>query len=447
MSPLELADRIRRACREEGFTRCGIAPAVSSAGFDDLVRWVDAGYAGEMHYIADRLDAYRHPSGVLPGARSIVALAYPYPAFPAAAGHDLSPAADGHHSGSDSGETVRPTPLRPTVARYTLGGADYHDVLHPKLKRVCRLIREWQPSSRCRGVVDTAPLMEREIAQRAGLGWRGKNTLLLNKTDGSYFFLACLLVDVELPADAPHHASHCGTCTACLDACPTDAFPQPGVLDATKCISYWTIESRELPPPPLRPQIGQWVFGCDVCQEVCPWNRKPARRQLEKPGDPRGDNQTDRHDEQVATTAPEKEHPSNRATNRQLAGISPATQPPIDDPTPPHQATLEQAIEWMRIGEDEFRSRFRSTPMWRTRRRGWLRNVAIVLGNAGDRRAVGVLVAALRDGEPLVRASSVWALSQILAADRPQLADICRRPMADEQQPIVLAEYARALDS
>jgi len=439
MNPQELADRIRQACDVEGFSRCGITPAVTSAGFDSLAQWIEAGYAGEMHYIADRLEAYRHPSGVLPGARSLIALTYPYPyVTPRESTSATTPIGQ-----DDSGSAE---PLRPAVARYTLGGSDYHDVIHPKLKRVCRQIRQWQPEARCRGVVDTAPLMEREIAQRAGLGWRGKNTLLLNKSDGSYFFLACLLIDVELPADAPHEHGHCGTCTACLDACPTDAFPQPGVLDATKCISYWTIESQELAPWSLRPSIGEWVFGCDVCQEVCPWNRKPVRTRQQ-----RVCRSSDSTEMVAPTTQPLSKrvgHPE-QSHDRDVKVEEQVNAPHADVPfefRASHRVTIEEAIEWMQMGEDEFRVLFRSTPMWRARRRGWLRNVAIVLGNAGDDRAVDCLVAALRDSEPLVRASSVWALSQLLATDERRLQSLCGERRAVENDPVVLAEYARALD-
>ncbi len=166
----------------EGFSLLGIAPAVQSTGFHDLVHWIEQGYAGEMDYLENRREAYRHPSAILAGVRSLVALAYPYAAasFPS---------------------------LRPgygKIARYVWSGSDYHDVIHPKLKRLSRLIDAARPGSHSRGVVDTAPLLEREVASQAGLGWCGKNTLLLNRHQGSYFFLACLLTDVELPYDAPH---------------------------------------------------------------------------------------------------------------------------------------------------------------------------------------------------------------------------------------------------
>lgn len=362
-----LIDRIRDLAADQGFVLCGVTPAVETTGFADLTRWIDSGYAGEMSYFADRQEAYRHPGGVLEGARSIIALAYPY--------------ASADPAGLNAGQG--------RVARYAWSGDDYHDVIHPKLKRLCALIGETHPDAHARGVVDTAPLLEREFAELAGLGWRGKNTLLLNKQIGSYFFLACVLSDVELPYDVPHANSHCGTCTACLEACPTDAFPSPGVLDATRCISYLTIEHRGAIPSELREGIGDWLFGCDVCQEVCPWNRKPARRA--KP-------RTDALD-------------------------------------------CVELTELFSIDDEQFRQRYRKTPFWRTRRRGILRNAAIVLGNQGDADAVEALTAGLADHEPLVRGASAWALGRI---GTERAIQTLRDRAAVEQDATVQAEIDAA---
>jgi epoxyqueuosine reductase len=253
------------------------------------------------------------------------------------------------------------------VARYALG-ADYHDVLRERLNRLLAWLQGERPGCQGRGVVDTAPLLERDFARRAGLGWFGKNTMLLNKRLGSYFFLGALLVDLELRPDAAHETSHCGTCTACLDACPTDAFAGPGWLDSRRCISYLTIELRGEIPTELRPGIGDWLFGCDVCQEVCPWNRK----------------------------AP--------------LGTEPALQPRPDlealDPT-----------ELLSLSEEEFRRRFRGTALTRTKRRGLLRNAALVLGNRGDPAALPALRQALNDPEPLVREAARWAIARIEGGD------------------------------
>jgi epoxyqueuosine reductase len=363
-----MLDSLRSAAADEGFVLCGVTPAVDSSGFSDLVRWIDSGYAGQMHYFADRLEAYRNPSGVLAGAKSVCVLAYPY--------DRAAPAAQSDGCGR--------------VARYAWSGTDYHDTLHPKLKRLCHLLQQSRDGSNARGVVDTAPLLEREVAQLAGLGWRAKNSLLLNKRLGSYFFLACLLSDAELPYDQPHDSEHCGTCTACLDACPTDAFAGPGIVDATRCISYLTIEHRGHIAVELRSAIGEWVFGCDVCQEVCPWNRKPSR----------------------------------------TAAVD--TRP---------METLELS-ELFSLSEQQFRERFRKTPLWRTRRRGILRNAAIVLGNQRHRQATAALVRGLADDEPIVRAACVWALGRFDDANG-RLA--IRERQVQETDPVVLQEMNAAL--
>jgi epoxyqueuosine reductase len=343
-SPPWLSD-LRRRAAELGFVKIGIAPAIDSSGFTELVRWIEDGYAAEMRYFAERLDAYRHPDGVMPGTKSIIVMAYPYP--------------------SDRSADVPVGSGR--VARYAWSGVDYHDVVHRHLKQLKGLIVDSAPETRVRGCVDTAPLMERELAQLAGLGWRGKNTLLLNREIGSYFFLACLLVDVELPLDAPHETSHCGSCTACLDACPTDAFPAPGVLDAGRCISYLTIEHRDAVPVDLRDGIGDWAFGCDVCQEVCPWNRKPTRR----------------------AAAQGSEMPYQQINLRELFGID----------------------------DEAFRATFRKSPFWRTRLRGIRRNAAIVLGNQGDPSALPALRRGAAFDDEMVAETCRWAIHKIMDGD------------------------------
>lgn len=370
----ELATVIRTAAAQEGFIACGIAPAVSSEGYSDLLNWIDSGYAAEMDYFSNRIEAYRHPSGVLPGARSVVVLLWPCSACETQRAETQS-LADSSLPGDSEPEA---SPITGRVARYTWQGTDYHDVIHPKLKRICRQINAAEPEAKSRGVVDTAPLMEREVAQLAGLGWRGKNTLLLNRSLGSYFLLACVLVDVELPVDSPHQADHCGSCTACLDACPTDAFVAPHVLDASRCISYLTIENRGAIPEPLRAGVGDWLFGCDVCQEVCPWNRKPTR---------------------AAMASDDGQH-----ADWLLASDAP-------------RGRMELTSLFL-LDEDAFRERFRRSPMWRTRRRGLLRNAAIVLGNVGNLECVSALEIALQDPEAIVREAARWAIEQIRTRER-----------------------------
>ena len=337
-----LETRLKRQAHALGFDLVGITPAGPADGFDRLRDWLDRGFAGEMAYMQRHAEARRRPDSVLPDVRSVVMLGMNY------------------YPGS---EKDNDDPLRGRVGRYARG-ADYHDVLRGRLNRLLAWLQAERPGCHGRGVADTAPLLERDFARRAGLGWFGKNTMLLNKRLGSYFFLAALLVDVELEADAPFEAMHCGTCTACLDACPTAAFTEPGVLDARRCISYLTIELKGSVPPELRDGVGDWLFGCDICQEVCPWNRKTP----------------------AATDA--------------------ALRP---------RAELESVdlIDLLGLSEEEFRRRFRGTALTRAKRRGLLRNAALVLGNAGDARALPVLRRALDDDEPLVREAAAWAIAVI----------------------------------
>jgi epoxyqueuosine reductase len=326
-----------------------------------------------MHYLADRRDAYGDPNRVLDGVRSIVMLAMSY----------------------RTAEPADPDAGQGRVSRYAWGEADYHDLIHERLDQMAGLLRDRVPEARVRGVVDTAPLLEREFAQLAGLGWIGKNTLLLSRDEGSWFFLAALLADIELAYDAPHETNHCGTCRACLDACPTDAFPQSYVLDASRCISYLTIELREAVPRELRSGMGDWVFGCDICQDVCPWNsRAPLTQQSEFA--PRAD--------------------SN----------------PVD------------LIGLFQLDDAAFRERFRQTPLWRPRRRGLLRNAAIVLGNRPTAAAIPALIRGLNDNEPLVRGACAWALGRYrtLAA-----ADALRFRRSIEADETVLGEISDAIDS
>lgn len=339
MQPEPLTAKLRAKAQALGFGLVGVAPAVTPEGVMRLDEWLSRGYAGEMGYLAGRRDAYQHPDRLLDGARSVVMLGLDY----------------------RTAEPETPQPGQGRVSRYAWGDRDYHDVIRPKLHALADSLREWAPGADARGVVDTAPLMERDFARLAGLGWIGKNTLLLNRERGSWLFLAALVTDTLLEYDAPSTTDHCGTCTACLDACPTNAFPSPRVLDASRCISYLTIEAPGLPSEDLRDGVGDWLFGCDVCQEVCPWNRF-APRASEEAFEP------------LATTNP------------------------------------CDLFELFDLSDDAFRQRFKQTPLWRPKRRGLLRNAAIVLGNTKPDGGEAPLAKGLRDPEPLVRSAAAWAL-------------------------------------
>ena len=367
----ELTRGLKAAARRLGFVLSGACPAVTAAGFPHLQAWLARGYAGEMRYLSDRAAAYEHPRSVLDGVRSLLMLALPYRS------DEPNPTAAGQGR----------------ISRYAWGAADYHDVIHGKLKSLAATARRLAPDVRVRGVTDTAPLLERDFARLAGLGWIGKNTMLINRFEGSWLFLAALLLDCELEYDQPHAADHCGTCTACLDACPTAAFPQPYVLDARRCISYLTIELRSAVPAEFRSTSGDWLFGCDVCQDVCPWNRKSS-----------------------TTTE---------------AGFW-----PVDGSNPVALLAL------FALDDDQFRQRFRHTPLWRTRRRGILRNAAILLGNNPPANAVPALQRGLADQEPLVRAACAWALGRIGTATA---LDVLRERLPTEKEAQVVQEIETGL--
>ncbi len=335
-------ERIKAEAHALGFELAGIAPATAVDGFDRLRDWLARGFAGDMDYLRRHADARRHPSAVLPEVRSVVMVGMSY-----------APADKEDQAGPTTGK----------VARYARG-SDYHDVLRAKLNALLAWVQGEVPGCHGRGVVDTAPLLERDFARRAGLGWFGKNTMLLDKRHGSYFLLGALLLDLELRPDPPHATSHCGTCTACLDACPTNAFVAPGVLDSRRCLSYLTIELKGDVPDELRPAMDEWLFGCDVCQEVCPWNRK----------------------------APPGKEPDLQARPDLIA---------VD------------LIELLGLSEEEFRRRFKGTALWRTRRRGLVRNAALILGNRGDAAALPALERLGNDAETVIREAARWAIEQI----------------------------------
>ncbi len=341
---ISVSSGIKEHAHTLGFELAGIAPAAAADGFTHLQAWLAQGFAGEMGYMSRHAQARGHPVSILPNVKSVVMVGLNYKIQEAGV------------RGQESGISGR-------ISCYA-GGLDYHDVLRDKLTGLLSWIQDQVPGTGGRAVIDTAPLLERDFARRAGLGWFGKNTMLIDKKLGSYFFLGALLLDLELPADEPFATSHCGSCTRCLDACPTDAFVGPYQLDARRCISYLTIELRSAIPADLRPKMDDWIFGCDICQEVCPWNRKGP------------------------------------------VGQDAALQPGV----PGLHLDL---LALMGLSEDEFRRQFRHTPLWRTKRAGLLRNAAIALGNVGDARALPALEQALGDTEGVVREASAWAIAQI----------------------------------
>ena len=337
-----LEEQIKSKALALGFDLAGITAARPPASFALFERWIAGERHGEMSYLARHMKRRADPQHLLPGAKSIVVVACNY------------------HAG---GAGTQPEQRRSGVARYALGD-DYHEVIGGKLEALIEAIRALAPGARAKACVDTAPLLERKLAQRAGLGWIGKNTMLLDQRFGPWLFLGEILLDVALQPDAPGTRDRCGRCARCMDACPTRAIVAPRVLDARRCISYLTIELKGPIPLELRPLIGNHIFGCDDCLEACPWNR--FAQQAREPGfSPRAD---------LATP--------------ELTGL-------------------------LGLDEEEFKRRFARSPILRAKRRGLLRNVCVALGNARDLRAVPALTQALEDAEPLVREHAAWALERI----------------------------------
>ncbi len=340
MSPENLTMRLKAEAQRLGFDLAGATAAVVPPRIGALRQWLADGFAGEMEYIPRRAAAYEHPRHVLDGAVSLLMLAMAY----------------------RTQEPAEPAPGQGQIARYAWG-TDYHDVIRERLHALADFHRGLTPGAAVRGVVDTAPLLEREFAELAGLGWVGKNTLLLNRQFGSWFFLAALLTSETLVYDQPLATGHCGTCRACIDGCPTHAIVEPYRLDARKCISYLTIELRGPIPPEQRVSIGSRIFGCDICQDVCPFNRR------------------------VPPTA------------------EPAFQPrPDSNPI--------DLAELLRMDDAAFAERFRGSPVLRARRRGLLCQAAYALGTRPDRSALPALIDGLRDEDPAVRVACAWALAR-----------------------------------
>jgi epoxyqueuosine reductase len=336
------AGRVKEVARAVGFDLVGIAAAEPPPGLAAFAGWVARGYAGEMGYLTGQVEKRSDLRAAFPWARSIVSVGLQY---------------DTPHPYS----TEAP-PARGWISRYAWGD-DYHDVMKAMLLRAIERLQAEAGPFEARAYVDTGPIVERAFAAAAGLAAWGKNTCLLHPEHGSWFFLGEIVTDLDLAADAPR-ADMCGSCTACLEACPTGALPAPYVLDATRCISYLTIELKGAIPEGRRGGVGRHAFGCDICQDVCPWNR---RRRL-----------------------------------RGGAAFEPR-----------EGAVAPDLAELAALDEASFRERFRSSPVKRARRRGFLRNVSVALGNAGDAGHRPLLERLAHDEDPVVREHAGWALGRL----------------------------------
>jgi epoxyqueuosine reductase len=382
--PAGLKARVREEAQALGFTAVGFAEARESEHAERLRAWLAAGRHGTMRWIARDPARRVDPRAVLSGARTVISVAVPY--F-----RGDWPATDSDTAPSPREDSPSP---RGHIARYAWG-RDYHKRIRRRLRLLARAIAALCPEAHWLAYVDTGPVLDRAWAEKAGIGWIGKNTNVILQGRGSWFFLGEILTDLPLEPDAPAR-NHCGTCSRCITACPTGAIVGPYQLDARRCISYLTIEHRGSIPVELRPLIGSRIFGCDDCQEVCPWNRFAV-----KTSDP---DFTERRDQQ----------------------------------TP-------ELIPLLTLDDEAFRARYQGTAILRSTRSGFVRNVAVALGNLADRRSIPYLSRTLQtDPDPMVRGHAAWALGRMGGAlPRTALEEASKRETSEE----VIEEIRAALQA
>ncbi|MDB6020974.1 MAG: tRNA epoxyqueuosine(34) reductase QueG [Pedosphaera sp.] len=351
-------DAVRQHALELGFDDCHFAAASPPASAPQFTQWLADNRHGEMTWLERNAEKRVDPQLVLAGARSVISLAVSY--------HAVLPDACSVEKDPDKPSSPQPSTLNPQpsiIARYARF-TDYHDVIGEKLKSLTHFINHLGGEhTRSLWYVDTGPLLERDLAQRAGLGFIGKHTNLISRRLGNWIFLAEIITTLELAPDTPEK-NHCGSCTRCLTACPTAAITAPFQLDARRCISYLTIELKGSIPVELRPAIGNRIYGCDDCLAACPWNRFAQAGKI------------------------------------------------MRDHARPDLATPD-LLELLSLDEAGFKTRFRGTPIMRTKRRGLLRNVCVALGNTGDASALPALERATHDLEPLIAEHALWAIEQI----------------------------------
>ncbi|HXY09095.1 MAG TPA: tRNA epoxyqueuosine(34) reductase QueG [Terriglobales bacterium] len=359
----ELTTLVKKAAAEAGFELAGIAPIADFRELDYFPQWIADGYAGEMKYMEARNEAGELKRAnlrrIAPWARSVIVCALNYNTA-----HPYSVQAD--------------NPRRGWISRYAWSREDYHQAVMGRLRQVEAALKDTvaaqagrafpevgeMPVLETRCYVDTGPLVERVYAKYAGIGWLGKNTCILNQKVGSWLFLGVILASLDLAADLPS-PDRCGSCTRCIDACPTNALLEPYHLDSNRCIAYLTIEKRGAIPESLRDGIGRHVFGCDICQDVCPWNRKAP-----------------------VTSAAEFQ---------------------------PREGLVNPALAWLaEITAEEFHHRFRGSPIRRAKRTGMRRNAVIAMGNSGEQRFVPILENLAADDDPVVAEHARWAMKRLL---------------------------------
>ena len=369
-----LTQQIQSRAHELGFELVGITPAEESQTIQRYRQWIASGYAGKMGYLERHLPLKEDTRTLLQEAKSVISLAMNYWTL-------------------DTPKDLAEDPGRGQISRYAWGD-DYHDVIRERLLLLVEFIKNTAETElKSRVFVDSGPILEREYAQKAKLGWIGKNTNLINWRSGSWYFLSEVLVSIELESETQPLRGSCGTCTKCIEACPTDAIIEPNLLDSRLCISYLTIELKDSIPKELRPEMGNLIFGCDICQEVCPWNSK----------------------------------------------ATPTTEPAFQ---PRHGNLAPELLTLIDMTQTEFSKRFKGSPIKRAKRKGFLRNVIVAIGNWRSRAAVPALKKVLIDDEPLIRGHAAWALGQVGGENAKQALDTRLKSEDDSE---VISEIQDAL--
>jgi epoxyqueuosine reductase len=411
---MRLESMIKQRALEAGFDLAGIAPSSATNDLKFLAQWVNKGYGGEMNYLAD--SRREDPRKVLPSVKSIicVGLIYNTP-FPYST--DIPEPTDSEKGAHSRGAPMQDVQSPAWISRYAWG-KDYHDVMRSKLEQLRTAIGKLAADVETRVYVDTGPIVERAFARFSGIGWMGKNTCLINEQKGSWFFLGVILTNLQLEVDLPA-PDRCGSCTRCLEACPTGALVEAYVMDASRCISYFNIELRGTIPEEFRTAIGRNVFGCDICQDVCPWNNRP----LPVVSGPSHEDAA--HDENSGAGSPQMRTATTDLPEFQPMELEVKSREPLaerlteNEPFPAATTTdsfslVSPEIEALAsITEEDFQRVFARSPIKRAKYRGWLRNLCVVMGNSGDRRFIPRLEAAAENSDPVVREHAMWALQRL----------------------------------
>ncbi len=429
--PLHLL--LKKKALEVGFDMAGIAPVDVWKDLEFARQWVEQGRGGEMRYLEN---PKRHdPRRVLASAQSVVCvgLVYntPFPYSTEAASDSRSRKAP-----PPSGRPDERPVSRAWISRYAWG-QDYHEIMRAKLEQLRKAIETLAPGAETRVYVDTGPVVERAFARYSGIGWTGKNTCLINPSKGSWFFLGVILTSLALEPCLPA-PDRCGSCTRCLDACPTGALTGPYVMDASRCIAYFNIELKGPIPEPYRAPIGSNLYGCDICQDVCPWNRRQnaegrkqsnaARHQLPGPGSPTAGKGFGRTG--TATTTLKEFQPIEITLAASSGGCETTDGKPHRD-TERNEGQVQSPVRSFslfhppldalaQLSEEDFRRAFAHSPIKRPKYRGWLRNLCVVMGNSGNRRFIPKLEELAHHDDPVVSEHAQWALRQLTNVPKPR---------------------------